>query len=151
MNIITALVLGILIGWLIEWAIDWFYWRPARTKFETPVVPEPIKKTKRQNASSPAPTKRTKRQNSPPHAPIKRAKRQKAPPAVNSDDLTAVKGIGPAIARQLNKQGVYTYQRLADLTEAEFEDALGDLSERFFNEKTVQRHALELANKKKAG
>lgn len=138
MNIITALVLGILIGWLLEWVIDWFYWRRTGTKPEIPVsLPAPIKKTMRRNAPPPAPATRTKPKNTPRPA--------------NSDDLTAVKGIGPAIARQLNQKGIYTYQRLADLTEAEFEDALGDLSERFFNEKTVLRHALELANKKKAG
>lgn len=162
MNIITALVLGILIGWLIEWAIDWFYWRPVRTKPGTPVavpalakktkpktasLPATLKKSKPKNAPLPAPAKKTKRKTAPSPATTKVTKRRNPPPPANPDDLTAVKGIEPAIARQLNKRGIYTYEQLADLTE----DALGDLLEGFFNEKTILRHAHELANKKKAG
>ena len=162
MNIITSLILGILIGWLIEWAIDWFYWRTVRTKPEIPVaVPVLAKKTKPKAASLPAATKRskpktaplpalakkTKRKPTPSPATPKVTKRRNPPPPANPDDLTAVKGIEPAIARQLNKRGIYTYEQLADLTE----DALGDLLEGFFNEKTILRHAHELANKKKAG
>lgn len=162
MNIITALVLGILIGWLIEWTIDWFYWRPATTKSETLVtVSAPVKKkkTKPKTAplpaaakrskpkTAPAPAKKTKRKTAPPPAPEQRTKRRNTPPPTYPDDLTAVKGIEPAIARQLNQEGIYTYEQLAELTE----DALGDLLEKFFNEKTILRHAHELANKKKAG
>lgn len=162
MNIITALVLGILIGWLIEWAIDWFYWRPAMTKFETPVavpvlakktkpktaaLPAAVKKSKPKTASLPALVKKTKHKTAPSPAATKVTKRRNPPPPANPDDLTAVKGIEPAIARQFNKRGIYTYEQLADLTE----DALGDLLEGFFNEKTILRHAHELANKKKAG
>jgi len=176
MNISTALVLGILIGWLIEWAIDWFYWRPVRTKPGTPVavpvlakktkpktaslpaavkkskpktapLPAPAKKSKPKTAPLPAPAKKTKRKTAPSPATTKVTKRRNPPPPANPDDLTAVKGIEPAIARQLNKRGIYTYEQLADLTE----DALGDLLEGFFNEKTILRHAHELANKKEAG
>lgn len=156
MNIIIALVLGILIGWLIEWAIDWFYWRPVRTKSETPIMvpalakktkPKTAKRSKPKTAPLPALAKRTKRKTAPSPATTKVTKRRKPLPPANPDDLTAVKGIEPAIARQLNKRGIYTYEQLADLTE----DALGDLLEGFFNEKTILRHAHELANKKKAG
>lgn len=162
MNIITSLILGILIGWLIEWAIDWFYWRPVRTKSEAPVavsalakktrpktasLPAVAKKSKPKTAPLPALVKKTKRKTSPSPAVTKVTKRRNPHPPANPDDLTVVKGIEPAIARQLNKQGIYTYEQLADLTE----DALGDLLEGFFNEKTILRHAHVLANKKKAG
>lgn len=158
MNIITSLILGILIGWLIEWAIDWFYWRPSRTKPVTPALakktksktaplPSTVKKSKPKTAPLPALVKKTKRKASPLPAATKVTKRRSPHPPVNPDDLTVVKGIEPSIARQLNKRGIYTYEQLADLTE----DALGDLLEGFFNEKTILRHAHVLANKKKAG
>ncbi|MHB8779696.1 MAG: hypothetical protein ACYC6R_18345 [Anaerolineales bacterium] len=138
MNIITSLILGILIGWLIEWAIDWFYWRTVRTKPETPIVvpvlakktkPKTAKRSKLKTAPLPALAKRTKRKTAPSPATTKVTKRRNPLPPANPDDLTAVKGIEPAIAWQLNKRGIYTYEQLADLTE----DALGDLLEGFFN------------------
>ena len=126
MNIAIALVLGLLIGWLIEWVIDWFYWRRPRA--------EPAQKAAPISAIT---------------APQK-TERSKTPPA-NPDDLIAVKGIGPVISKRLNQAGIYTYEQLADLTLDEFEDALGDLLQRFINERSILRQARELAEKKKAG
>jgi large subunit ribosomal protein L21 len=123
MNIAAALVLGLLIGWLIEWVIDWFYWRRAR--------PEP----RGESAASLAPTQKTRYASPPP----------------NPDDLVAIKGIGPVIAKRLNQSGIYMYEQLADLTLDEFEEALGDLLQRFINERSILRQARELASKKKAG
>jgi large subunit ribosomal protein L21 len=126
MNIAIALVLGLLIGWLIEWVIDWFYWRRPR--------PEPAPKTAPLSAIA---------------APQK-TERSRTPPA-NPDDLIAIKGIGPVISKRLNQAGIYTYEQLADLTLDEFEESLGDLLQRFINERSILRQARELADKKKAG
>ena len=126
MNIAIALVLGLLIGWLIEWVIDWFYWRRPRS--------ESAQKTTEISAIT---------------APQKTV-RSKTPPA-NPDDLIAIKGIGPVISKRLNQAGIYTYEQLAELTLDEFEDALGDLLQRFINERSILRQARELADKKKAG
>ncbi|MCJ7434236.1 MAG: hypothetical protein MUO77_12185 [Anaerolineales bacterium] len=123
MNIVVALVLGLLIGWLIEWIIDWFYWR------------RPIAEPVGEPAMIPAPRKK---------------KRYTVPPA-RPDDFTAIKGIGPVIAKKLNQSGLYTYEQLADLTPDEFEEALGDLLQRFINERSILRQARELADKKKEG
>ena len=127
MNIAIAIVLGLLIGWLIEWVIDWFYWRRPREDKPTPppVVP----------ASAPVPTQRT---------------RYKSPPP-DADDLKKIKGIGPVIAKRLNEAGIYTFEQLADLTLDEFEEALGDLLQRFINERAILRHARELADAKERG
>lgn len=126
MNILTALVLGILIGWLIEWVIDWFYWRRPKQEVETSAaVP----------ASVPVPTQKI-RYKSPPH---------------DADDLKKIKGIGPVIAKRLNGAGIYKYEQLADLTLDEFEEALGDLLQRFINERAILRHARELADAKARG
>ncbi len=123
MNIAIALVLGLLIGWLIEWVIDWFYWRRPRQ--------EPVGAP----AALPVPTQKI---------------RYKTPPA-DADDLKAIKGIGPVIAKRLNQAGIYKYEQLADLTLDEFEEALGDLLQRFINERAILRHARELADKKAQG
>jgi len=126
MNIAIALILGLLIGWLIEWVIDWFYWRRPRS--EPPQKPTAV-------SAIAAPQKTV---------------RSKMPPA-NPDDLIAIKGIGPVISKRLNQSGIYTYEQLADLTLDEFEEALGDLLQRFINERSILRQARELADKKKAG
>ena len=123
MNIAIALVLGILIGWLIEWVIDWFYWR------------RPRQEPSGESAANPVPTQRI---------------RYASPPA-DEDDLVAIKGIGPVIAKRLNQAGIYKFEQLAELTLDEFEEALGDLLQRFINERSILRQARELAEKKKAG
>ena len=123
MNTAVALVLGLLIGWLIEWIIDWFYWRRPR--------PEPV--------AEPAVP-----------APLPKMERFKQPPA-NPDNFTVIKGIGPVISKKLNQAGIYTYEQLAELTLDEFEEALGDLLQRFINERSILRQAHELASKKKEG
>jgi len=120
MNIAIAIVLGILIGWLIEWVIDWFYWRRPRR--------EPAG----ESAAIPVPTQRI---------------RYESPPA-DADDLIAIKGIGPVIAKRLNQAGIYKFEQLAELTLDEFEEALGDLLQRFINERSILRQARELADKK---
>ena len=123
MNTAVALVLGLLIGWLIEWIIDWFYWRRPR--------PEPV-------AESAV------------LAPSPKMERFKEPPP-NPDNFTVIKGIGPVILKRLNQAGIYTYEQLAELTLDEFEEALGDLLQRFINERSILRQARELASKKKEG
>lgn len=123
MNTAVALVLGLLIGWLIEWVIDWVYWRRPRPELVAgPAEPVPPPKMERFTQ----------------------------PPA-NPDNFTVIKGIGPVISKRLNQAGIYTYEQLAELTPDEFEDALGDLLQRFINERSILRQANELASKKKDG
>lgn len=130
MNTAIALVLGLLTGWLVEWIIDWFYWRrPRDEKPAPPTLPAPV------SASTAVPTLKT-RYKSPPH---------------DADDLKKIKGIGPVIAKRLNQAGIYTFAQLADLTLDEFEEALGDLLQRFINERAILRHARELADAKDRG
>lgn len=122
MNIAIALVLGLLIGWLIEWVIDWFYWRRPREEKALP-------------ASTAVVTERI---------------RYKTAPS-DADDLKKIKGVGPVIAKRLNAAGIYKFEQLADLTLDEFEEALGDLLQRFINERAILRHARELADQKARG
>lgn len=122
MNIAIAVVLGLLIGWLIEWVIDWFYWRRPRDEKALP-------------ASTPVVTQRV---------------RYSSPPS-DADDLKKIKGVGPVIAKRLNSAGIYKFEQIADLTLDEFEEALGDLLQRFINERAILRHARELADQKARG
>lgn len=123
MNIAIALVLGLLIGWLIEWVIDWFYWRRPRDE------------TQRLPAATPVKTQKV---------------RYRTPPA-DADDLKKIKGVGPVIAKRLNQAGIYKFEQIAELTLDEFEEALGDLLQRFINERAILRHARELADEKARG
>lgn len=123
MNIVIALVLGVLIGWLIEWVIDWFYWRRPRQEAAALPASEPVATQKIRYPKRPA----------------------------DADDLKKIKGIGPVIEKQLNKVGLYKYEQLAELTLDEFEEALGDLLQRFINERAILRHARELADAKRQG
>jgi len=124
MSITVALVLGLIIGWLIEWVIDWFYWRRPRVE---PAAAEPVKVS----------------------VPIVKERYRQTPE--NPDDLTVIKGIGPVISKRLNDAGIHTYEQLASLTLDEFEEALGDLLQRFINERAILRQARELATKKLQG
>jgi len=123
MNIAIALVLGLLIGWLVEWVIDWFYWR--RPRQEPAALP----------ATEPVPTQK-----------IRYPKR----PA-DADDLKKVKGIGPVIEKRLNRAGIYKYEQIAELTLDEFEEALGDLLQRFISSRTIISHSRELTEQKSRG
>ncbi len=122
MNIAIAVVLGLLIGWLVEWVIDWFYWRRPREEKSVPAS-EPVKTQKIRYSS----------------------------PPVDADDLKKIKGVGPVIAKRLNSAGIYKFEQVADLTLDEFEEALGDLLQRFINERAILRHARELADEKARG
>jgi predicted flap endonuclease-1-like 5' DNA nuclease len=120
---ITNVLIALVAGLLIGWLIEWIidWFYWRRPKAETAAPSEPEK---------------VERYDSPPPDP---------------DDLTAIKGIGPVIEKRLNQAGIYKYEQLAGLTLDEFEEALGNLLERFINERAILRQARVLADKKKAG
>ncbi|HBY99594.1 MAG TPA: hypothetical protein DEP84_37600, partial [Chloroflexi bacterium] len=53
---------------------------------------------------------------------------EKAVPAgeIDSDDLTAIRGIGPVMQRRLRLAGIQTYARLAESTVEELHQVLGE-------------------------
>ena len=148
MNIIAALVLGLLIGWLVEWVIDWFYWRGrirplaeenanlaqenANLKTESADLKERIAalETKVSRKSQLSKTK-----------PI----RDKA----GMDNLQAIRGVGPVIAKRLNEAGIYTFEEMAQLAPQELEEILGSLIKKFFpGEEKMIAQAKEFAQQK---
>ena len=141
MNIFAALVLGLLIGWLIEWIIDWFYWR-ARMR---PVAEENAKLSQENSDLRGRivvlETKANRRSQLAKTKPI----RDRA----GKDNLQAIRGIGPVIARRLNDAGIYTFEEMAQLTAEELEEILGALIKKFFpGEEKMIAQAKELARQK---
>lgn len=61
------------------------------------------------------------------------------------DDLVAVDGIGPVIARMLNDQGIFTFADVAALTPQDLRELLGERIERLANEEKILAHARQLA------
>lgn len=117
------IAIALVLGILIGWLIEWVIdWFYWR-------------RPKQHTASIPAATQRI---------------RYKTRPS-DADDLKKIKGIGPVIAKRLNQAGIYKYGQIADLTLDEFEEALGDVLQRFINERAILRHARELADKKARG
>ena len=132
MNTIATLVLGLLIGWLVEWMIDWFYWRSRvrllvqENAFLNERIANPGTKKVRAQKTRPLRDKQGK------------------------DNLQAIRGIGPVIARRLNEAGVYTFEELAELTPDQLQEILGELIKRFFpGEDKMITQAKELAMQKK--
>ena len=139
MNIAAAMVLGLIIGWLVEWVIDWFYWRGRNqnSSGENLQLKERIASLELEKAA------------------LQKAKSRKSVPVrdrAGSDNLQAIKGIGPAFAKRLNEAGVHTFEQLSKLSPRDLEAILGTLFKRFFSEKnTIQAQAKEFAQEKAKG
>ena len=141
MNILLALVLGLLIGWLVEWVIDWVYWR-SRMR----AAAEDNAKLAQENADlkgriSALETKANRKSQLSKTKPV----RDKA----GMDNLQAIRGVGPVIAKRLNEAGIYTFEEMAQLTPEELEEILGALIKKFFpGEGKMIAQAKEFAGQK---
>ena len=148
MNIFAALALGLLTGWLIEWIIDWLYWRrPIRALTEeNAYLAKENSNLKTENATlkeriAAIETKINKRSQLAKTRPI----RDRA----GKDNLQAIRGVGPVIARRLNDSGIYTFEEMAQLTPEELEEILGALIKKFFpGEEKMIAQAKEFARQK---
>lgn len=136
MGIIAAFVLGLLVGWLIEWVIDWFYWRGRieRVADENAALKGRISALESEKDRRPAAFEATPLMN-----------------ADGSDNLRAVKGIGPVFAARLKEAGVHTFEHLSRLSSKELEEILGPLYKRFFaKEAGILSQAKEFAARRAA-
>lgn len=153
MNNVILFVLGLLLGWLVEWVIDWFYWRHRYAGQETVLEAAKAAEAQARQQAAEAREQAAKLEERliaaesvsfsvPDLAP--------EPPTIPNkpDDLTAIKGIGPVIAKKLNEAGISTYQQLSRLSSDEFEQILGDLIQRFVNERSILDQASNLAKQK---
>jgi large subunit ribosomal protein L21 len=153
MNIAIALVTGLLIGWLAEWVVDWLYWRgryaiqgqAIQEQEQTLQVARAAEAEAREHAAKMEERARAAEAVSF-SAPV-----SLEPPTIANrpDDLTKIKGIGPVIAKKLNDAGIMTFQQLSRLSTEEFEQIMGDLLQRFVNEKSILGQARELAEKQR--
>jgi len=169
MNVIALFVLGLLVGWLVEWVIDWVYWRGriravaeemaqsaqdnARLSQENEKLAEDSAKLSQENAKlaqenadlngriASLETKVSRKSQLSKTKPI----RDKA----GMDNLQAIRGVGPVIAKRLNEAGIYTFEEMAQLTPDELEEILGSLIKKFFpGEEKMIAQAKEFARQK---
>ncbi len=141
MGTIASIVLGLLLGWLVEWVIDWFYWR-GRIR---PVAEENARLA-RDNAD-------LKERLASMEAKISRksqlAKTRPTGDRARKDNLQAIRGVGPVIAKRLNEAGVYTFEELSQLNPDELQEIMGPLSKRFFpKQESILTQAKEFAEQK---
>lgn len=151
MNIIAIFVLGILIGWLIEWIIDWFYWRARMQTIidEKPdhaglekvniILEEENAVLMREHKNLDEENSRFKKRVAELEAEINQMKTAALIGHLlnkdGSQNLQAIKGIGPAFAKRLNESDVHTFEELGQLTAQDMERILGTLYKRFFAKK----------------
>ena len=64
------------------------------------------------------------------------------------DDLEAIVGIGPVIARKLNEAGIYTFSDLGRLTADDLREKVGAMISRLANEDDILRQARQLDDQK---
>jgi predicted flap endonuclease-1-like 5' DNA nuclease len=141
MGAIASIVLGLLLGWLVEWVIDWFYWR-GRIR---PVAEENARLA-RDNAD-------LKERLASMEAKISRksqlAKTRPSGDRAGKDNLQAIRGVGPVIAKRLNEAGVYTFEELSQLNPDELQEIMGPLSKRFFpKQESILTQAKEFAEQR---
>ena len=91
----------------------------AKPSKKAAAKPAPKKKAKDEAAEAKAAETATEAKSEAKAAPKKAAKK------AEGDDLTAIKGIGPKAAEQLNEQGISTYADMAKLTDKK----IGELAE----------------------
>lgn len=137
MNVVAMFVLGLLIGWLAEWAVDWVYWRGRITRMaiENSGLKEQISSLEAERKQKPV------------------SLSAKGIPIIDkdgSDNLQAIKGIGPIFAKRLKEAGITTFEQLSRLTAKDLEGTLGNLYRRFFSkEESIRAQAKEFAKQRK--
>ncbi len=176
MNVIAALVLGLLIGWLVEWVIDWFYWRRrihavaqenveltqrnASLSEENTKLSQDSAKLAQENVKLAEEKTKLTQENADLTGRIaalekkvsRKSQLSKTKPIrdkAGMDNLQAIRGVGPVIAKRLNEAGIYTFEEMAQLTSEELEEVLGSLIRKFFpGEEKMIAQAKEFAQQK---
>jgi predicted flap endonuclease-1-like 5' DNA nuclease len=165
MTPIVAFILGLLIGWLVEWIIDWLYWRPRyqglqdsaaqcqqklasldadllSSKKEVQSLQEKVSQLELEKATLETRSMQIQQELDTSHA------QPAIPQPIIPDNLEEIKGIGPVIAKLLNKNGIYTFEQLAAQTPEFLRKILGDLIQRLANEESLIEQARQFAQRK---
>lgn len=121
MKMLLVFLIGFLIGWLLEFIIDWLWWGNRRVSSagigKGATVPSPGGKQaggKRAKAATPG-----------------KAKSGFGGDPGKRDDLTVIWGIGPKIRYILNKEGVYLFTELAEMSHDRLSEILDAAGPRF--------------------
>ena len=141
MGVIASIVLGLLLGWLLEWVIDWFYWRGRMRPIaeENAWLIKDNEDLKERLATIESKVSRKSQL----------SKTRPTGDRASKDNLQAIKGIGPVIAKRLNEAGIYTFEELSQLTPEELQEVMGPLAKRFFpKQESILTQAKDFAEQK---
>jgi len=103
----------------------------TKPKTKASAKPKPAAKAEApEAAAAPAKTAAPKKAETAAPKPASQAKTEAKPKAAAADDLTALTGVGPALAKKLNEAGVSSFAQIAAWTDADIaklEDAIPGL------------------------
>jgi predicted flap endonuclease-1-like 5' DNA nuclease len=167
MSPIAAFILGLIVGWVIEWIIDWIYWRrrlaeiTRRLEAAEAQLPQmaDLKKSDSARAdleSQLATVKANYVTLQEKYTALEMEKAAVQMPVAAShieepvvpDDLIAINGIGPVIAKKLNDAGIFTFRQLGALTPEGLVGIVGDVIQRLADEENIIAQANKLAAEK---
>jgi predicted flap endonuclease-1-like 5' DNA nuclease len=141
MRAFKVFMFGLLYGWFIKIAFDRIYRGNDMEDIrnENASLKEYIRSLEMRLQPKSLEAKSVKRTGSQPTTSpaLTRTKSEK-------DDLKVIKGIGPAIEKKLNNAGISTFDALAQLSEEELENILGN-SRRLVQEANLIAQAKKLA------
>jgi predicted flap endonuclease-1-like 5' DNA nuclease len=166
MKPIVAFILGLLIGWIAEWIIDWVYWRQryqglqesaAQCQQKLVSLESELLSARRaaqslQEKAGQLELEKTQYETRTIQIQqeLDTSRTQPAiPQPIVPDDLEEIKGIGPVIAKLLNKNGIFTFKQLAASTPESLRRILGDVIQRLANEESLIEQAHQFAQRNK--
>lgn len=123
MKVLKVFVLGLLYGWLVKFTIDRIYPenKIADNTKENILLKEHIRSL--ESALQPK-SLEAQSVSRPVIQPVKQSRRPQT--RTRQDDLKLIKGVGPAIEKRLNNAGIYTFADMAQLTQDELKEMLGN-------------------------
>ena len=140
MKTFKVFIFGLLYGWLVKFTFDRIYRdnEIEDIRNENASLKEYIHslETRLQPKSLKRPAAQPRKKSIP------------IPSATKKDDLKSIKGIGPAIEKQLNNAGINTFADMAQLSTGELENILGS-TKRLVHEGNLITQAKKLAGQKR--
>ena len=126
MKVLRVFFLGLIFGWFMRWILDVLFLEEdlrilknenalLNQRLKTFEAPQSLVTKSVQKAAAPLPVEQASL------APARKPRQSSA----RRDDLKLIKGVGPSIEKKLNNAGVYTFDRMSQLTTDELRAILG--------------------------
>ena len=123
--------IGLLIGWLVQWVLDYFFWRQSRQQAAEAQANLEKQLTNSQTDLATAKTDLTTVQEKLADCEAKANALSAQVATPKADDLDNIEGIGPKIADILNKNGILSYQQLANARVDDLKSILAKAGSRY--------------------